>query len=406
VTQDARRLIRFRSFNPRWTMRAVVLLLLFLGCFTLPAFAGEAEIAVLRLVLAPGPVDLSLFGADFLKAVPADQIRAAVEPIKTMIGPVAGIEPRGGTSYAIETATHEMLADIALDAHGKIAGLLLHPPLAKSATIVDLLKELSAIAPKGAYLVSKNGTPVYSSNPDVALAVASAFKLGILKALRDDIGSGTRKWSDVVTLTAGDISLPSGVLQSWPVGSPLTLHTLAAEMISISDNTAADTLLRVVGRDKVEAALGIAPVLTTRELFTLKASPELKAKYQVADLAGKRAVMAELDALPLPDLSKGLPPLDEGVEYYLSPTTLCGLMRSVADLDVTQINPGVAQKADWRMISFKGGSEVGVLSLTTSLVDSTGTKWCVSAVWNAPGAIDEAKAMAAYAGVLSKLSKG
>jgi beta-lactamase class A len=368
--------------------------------------AGDAEIAALKAVLAPGPVDVALFNAAFLKAVPAAQIEAGVGPLKTLIGPVVSVEPRGGMSYAVETASHEMLADISLDADGKIGGLLFHAPLDKISGIEDLLKQIGTIAPQSAYLVLKDGKSVYAGNADTPLAVGSAFKLGVLKALRDEIDAGTRKWPDVVMLEAGDISLPSGTLQTWPVGSPLTLHTLAALMISISDNTAADLLLRIVGRDKVEAALGIAPVLTTRELFTLKANPALKAKYQAGDLAAKRAVLAEADLLPLPDGAKVGTPHDAAVEYDLSASKLCALIEAVGDLDVTQINPGVASKPDWTTLSFKGGSEIGVLSFVTLAVRADGARYCVSAIWNGDKAIDESAAAAAYAGVLGKLARG
>lgn len=52
-------------------------------------------------------------------------------------------------------------------------------------------------------------------------------------------------------MTLGEKSLPGGILQNWPKGAPLTLHTLAGLMISQSDNTAADTLLEILGRDVV-----------------------------------------------------------------------------------------------------------------------------------------------------------
>ena len=249
--------------------RLAALLGLVVALMTAPAVAGEAEIAAIKAVLAPGPVDANLFNAAFLKAVPPDRLQAATEPLKAQIGPVVAVEPRGGQTYAVETATYEMITDIVLDADGKIAGLLLHAPVQKNASLEDLLKQMATAAPQSAYVVLKDGKPIAASNPDQALAVGSAFKLGVLKALKDDIDSGRRKWSDVVTLKAEDMSLPSGMLQSWPAGAPLTLHTLATLMISISDNTAADTLLKLVGRDKVEAALGIAPVLSTRELFIL-----------------------------------------------------------------------------------------------------------------------------------------
>jgi len=68
-------------------------------------------------------------------------------------------------------------------------------------------------------------------------------------------------------------------LQNWPLGTPMTLQALATMMISISDNTATDTLISVVGRQEIEQMMrrtghsNIAkatPLLTTLEAFALK----------------------------------------------------------------------------------------------------------------------------------------
>ncbi|NMB11632.1 MAG: serine hydrolase [Firmicutes bacterium] len=53
--------------------------------------------------------------------------------------------------------------------------------------------------------------------------------------------------SSVIELKSDYISLPSGMLQEWPVGSPITLHTLASLMSSISNNTATNALIDVEG---------------------------------------------------------------------------------------------------------------------------------------------------------------
>ena len=371
-----------------------------------PALAGDKEIAAIKAVFSPAGLDTSLFADDFLKQVPAAQITAIVEQVGQGIGPIVDVLPKGGQSYLVETATYELPVDIVLDADGKISGLFFHPPVSKTATLDDLLKEMGAAAPQSAYLVTKNGAVVASSDADKALAVGSAYKLGILKALKDAIAAGTHKWDEVVTLTAGDKSLPTGQLQDWPVGSPVTLNTLATLMISISDNTAADALLRVVGRDKVEAALGIAPVLTTRELFVLKADAALRARYVGADLAGQRQILAEADTMPLPDVAAATTPHADGAEWYLSPTTLCELIGAVGDLDLTQINPGAAQRADWAKAAFKGGSEVGVLSAASLLTAKDGTVYCTAGIWNAPDKLDESGVIGAYASVLHKLASG
>ena len=156
----------------------------------------------------------------------------------------------------------------------------------------------------------------------------------------------------------------------------------------------------------MEAALGISLALTTRELFILKANRELLSRYVAADAEGARKVLVEVDALPLPDVSKIMTPFTPGAEWHVSPNKLCALMAEVAGLDVTQVNPGVVPKTDWGSMSFKGGSEVGVLSLVTQARGKDGTTYCVAATWNAPQALDEGKAETAYAGVLGKLARG
>ena len=389
-------------------MRAMVaaFIALLAGLMAAPAMAQDKEIATLRAVLAEGPLDPSLFAAEFLKAVPAAQLEPVLTNIKATIGPVVAVTHQSGPSYLVETATHEMSSDIVLDAADRIVGLFFRPPVASRATIDDLLKEMAAAAPRSAFLVTENGVPLHGKDADTPLAVGSAFKLGVLRALREQIEAGGHGWDEVAELTAPDISLPSGILQGWPVGAPLTLHTLAALMISMSDNTATDVLMRVVGRAAVEAALGVAPALTTRELFVLKAERDLLARYVAGDLAEKRAALDAAAGRPLPDGSKALTPHDEGAEWYVSPTALCALIESVADLDVMQINPGVATKRDWASVAFKGGSETGVLNLTTALTAKDGTRYCVAASWNDGEAIDETKATGAYAGLLARLAKG
>jgi beta-lactamase class A len=388
-------------------MRAILALAALLaGIIAMPVIAQGNEIAVLKAVLAEGPLDVGLFSAGFLAAVPATQLEPVVTSIKTTIGPVVAVTHKSGASYVVESATHEMPSEIVLGDDGKINGLLFRPPVAKNATIEDILGEMADLAPQSAFLVTENGVTLHAKDADSALAVGSAFKLGVLKALREQIDAGGKSWDQVAELTAADVSLSSGMLQGWPVGAPLTLHTLASFMISISDNTATDALMRIVGRETVETALGIAPALTTRELFTLKAERELMVRYQQGDLEEKRTVLAELAAKPLPDGSKMLTPHDHGAEWYVTPTALCALIEAVADLDVMRINPGVANKADWASVSYKGGSEIGVLNLTTLVMAKDGTRYCIAASWNDGKAIDEAKATSAYASLLAKLARG
>ena len=65
------------------------------------------------------------------------------------------------------------------------------------------------------------------------------------------------------------------------------------------------------------------------------------------------------------------------------------------------INPGVADPADFRHIAFKGGSDVGVLNLTTMVTTRHGRRVCFSATVNDPEhSIDELAFEGAYGAVL------
>ncbi|HEX8126995.1 MAG TPA: serine hydrolase [Allosphingosinicella sp.] len=243
---------------------------------------------------------------------------------------------------------------------------------------------------------------------DRPLAIGSAFKLFVLAELVRSVKAGERGWSDVVPL--GAPSLPSGIVQDWPRGSPVTLHSLAALMISRSDNSATDTLLGVLGRDKVERLLpelGVRspernrPFLATREAFALKlGDPALLAKWKAADEAGRRSLLAQLDRVESSTLDPtrrgGRPAEIATVEWFASPADLVRTLdwlRRNGDrtaLELLAINPGLGPAAakDFDYFGFKGGSEPGVLNLSFLLKTRSGSWLAVSASWN-----DEAAAL-------------
>jgi hypothetical protein len=253
------------------------------------------------------------------------------------------------------------------------------------------------------------GAPLISIGADKPLALGSTFKLYVLAALAEDVAAGRRKWSDVVPLDQK--SYPSGRLQDWPEGSPLTLHTLASLMISISDNTATDQLVRELGQKRMLRLMKDSghsnpsandPFLTTRQLFILKTlEPEL--------LAGRsaRAVLANpaaevLVAFANPSLDQVNAAFSGGpkalqIEWFASPADLTRLfahMRRTADPEafrIMAINPSAtpAIKANWDYIGFKGGSEPGVINLTWLLQDKQGRVHVLTLGWNNPAAVVE-----------------
>jgi beta-lactamase class A len=241
-------------------------------------------------------------------------------------------------------------------------------------------------------LLLANGQERAALSPDRPLAVSSGFKLAVLAALTEAVAAGRRSWEDVVELRPGWKSLPSGLLHEWPDGAPLTLHTLATLMIARSDNTAADGLIHLLGRDAVERlAPRNRPLLTTREWFTLTLSEDTSwlARYRAADESERRAVLAELIAQPAPEpsrLAQKAVVLD--VEWLFTPRELCALLGRVADLPLLQIAHGPIDADRWQRVAFKGGAEPGVLSVTADLQGGAGQQYCLAAVWNDERGLD------------------
>jgi hypothetical protein len=81
-------------------------------------------------------------------------------------------------------------------------------------------------------------------------------------------------------------------------------------------------------------------------------------------------------------------------------------MDHVASLPLMTIAPGVADASDFRRVAFKGGSDFGVVNLTTEVTTKRGTSFCFSATVNDPTkAVDPNAFMIAYGNVLSVLAR-
>jgi len=360
--------------------------------------------ALLRALWETPADSETLFGRSFLESVPFRRVESILTDLKQDCGAFETVVADSTDHhYTIRTARCGVPIRLHRDADGRISGLLFQPPIRLDATLDDVLAEIRMFDGAVSYAIYENGARVAGHAADRPLAVGSTFKLIVLAELRAMIEAGDARWADVVTLQPQHLSLPSGRLQNMPVGSPMTLHTLAAAMIAESDNTATDLLIDVVGRDRLERSSGLVPFLTTREMFQLKADGALYDRYAAAGPATRRTILADLRDAPLPPPERASGPWLEEAEWFLSTASLCAWMNRVADLDIAQINPGVVPAADWRTVAYKGGSQDGVLNLTTQASDDQGRTACVSMTWNADHAIDTDRLALLYGSAFAAL---
>jgi len=280
-------------------------------------------------------VDASLFAPSFLAAVPLAQLQANLTAIRTQFGAFVRAEVTGVQLQVIHERGVLNVESLHTDEQGHITALRIVPvaPEVDFKTLDEAQDAFSALSGQVSLLVQDvtTGQAVTAIQPSRLLAVASTFKLAILGELQAQVARGARAWTDEVTLTDADKSLPTGTLQDEAAGSRYTLRDLAARMISVSDNTATDLLLRVLGRAGVEARLGQTAIPNTREAFALKnpANLELLRAYRAAGLnrEARRTVVAQAAGAPLPAaaLFTGGPRARD-VEWFASTERLCRLM--------------------------------------------------------------------------------
>ena len=326
---------------------------------------------------------------------------------------------------------HPQTVTLSVDAHGQIDGLRLAaaptqaaPPVPATWAAVD--KQVEQAAPRTRLLVASvsggDCRPIQAIGATTPAPLGSAFKLYVLDALARAIAAGTVSWDQRLTLTSQLKSLPSGELSTEPAGTQLTVLQAAEDMISSSDNTAADLLINLVGRTAVEAAAaasGMAdpaldtPFLTTRELFVLKLDdwPALADRYLALDAAGRLAMLTgTVDRASLPTVAAATAwttPRDIGsIEWFASPADICKVYASLAALarepglapvaSVLQINDGGLglDPRQWQQVWFKGGSEPGVVTLNYLATTRGGRSYLVSVMAANPAAPISAAATA------------
>jgi beta-lactamase class A len=365
------------------------------------------------------------FDQIFLGKIPAAQLNATFAHVTSLRLNTVLTSTSEFATLAVTDNGQPQLVSLGVDAHGLINGLELaaepsQPALPVPATWAGVDKQVQQAAPQARLLVARLSgggcQTVHAVDATTPAPLGSAFKLYVLDALARAIAAGTVSWDQRLTLTSQLTSLPSGELSIEPAGTQVTVLQAAQDMISSSDNTAADLLLTLVGRTAVESAAassGMAdpaldtPFLTTRELFVLKLDdwPALAGRYLALNAAGRQAMLTgTIDRVPLSALHAAAPtgwaqPRDIGtIEWFASPADICRVYASLASLSrqpglapvasILEINNGSLNldQRQWTTTWFKGGSEPGVITLNYLATTRTGQSYVVSVLATNPTA--------------------
>jgi len=376
-----------------------------------PAASAAAPVtpaAALERVLTAPSQDPAWYSPELLAQVTTAQMDGIVASVRKQLGTFVKLTGDGADGNYVAVFTGGTIPCwIKVDANGLISGIFFKAPQPTAASLDDALARFAPLHGTLSYVVIQNGTERAARGQDKPLGVGSTFKLAVLTALVKQIDAGKRHWSDVVRVRDGWKSLPSGFLQTWPDGSHVTLETLASLMISISDNSATDLLIHTLGRAAIEPYAGAnVPLLTTHDMFALKTkgAAAARAAWRSGDAKARRRLIAVLDGAHLSADALDLQPADDDIDWQFTNRQLCALMAGVRRLPLFGINPGIATPSDWKSVAYKGGSDAGIISMTTWLVAKSGKEYCVSASLNdASAAVDENAFSLAYAAVIGRL---
>lgn len=380
----------------------------------IPPAIGTRTSEILTILRGQGDV-AATFHPTFLAEVPEEKLRGIATQLREQYGAplkVRKINASNDRQATFDVEFERGIGHLTLvlagpDGGNKVTGFWISQVDRKGDSLTAIQTDFAALGGESALgiyrLKGAEIRPVIETGARIALATGSSFKLAILAALDDDIRNGRRTWRDVVPLTHK--SLPSGQTQNWPDRAPMTLHSLATLMISISDNSATDTLLHTVGRERVSRFAmqhdmldkkGM-PILSTLEAFVLKepghqnvrerwAKGDINARTALLQADAARWTVADAKAV----MMSGAPQSIDTVEWFATPRQMANMLGWFAQKAnpearaILAVNPGLpdAARRGWSYIGFKGGSETGVIAANYLLTDKDGRSYIVTAAWN------------------------
>lgn len=380
-----------------------------------PAPAAETArldrgVALLDAWLKGVADEAATFAPVMLQTLPAEQLAAVRTQLIEASGPYQSITvaerttPGRGTAAAeFERAT--VTLRVSTDPKtGRVDGLFLANTAAKGGSLAAVTSDFASLPGRAGFTVARVGadgalTPLGGHAADTPLALGSAFKLTVLKRLADEVAAGRLRWDAVVPL--GEPSIPSGITQDWPAGTPMTLQALATLMISISDNTATDTLVRLLDPVALNRMLGAdGPMLTTVQATALKmpANADLLARWRDGDAAARARLLADhADRLTRSAVDvnafSDTPLAIDSAEWFASPDRTARLLAELSRNGpvvraVLGIVPGFEGDRNGRVAyaGFKGGSEPGVISMNWLVETTDGRRLVLAGSWMNPDA--------------------
>lgn len=272
----------------------------------------------------------------------------------------------------------------------------------------DVVSVFNSLPGHSAICINKFGKEKRELRGEQMHPLGSGFKLYVLAALEKGISVGMYDWHNEFPIVNEFKSLPSGILQHQESGKLISLYELAEYMIKISDNTATDHLINIIGRDAVEDTCKNCggrfyhknlPFLLSSEMFKIKwaCDQKLTEQYICAGEHDRREILDKIiKNIPLNAVGSNGISIDEptricDVEWFACVADLCEIMHQLKEKNSPQIFKILSQNTPfvvtspqgfWKYAGFKGGCEPGVFTSTYLLQDHNDQWYSIAIAWH------------------------
>lgn len=352
------------------------------------------------------------FTSEFRQEVPYDEFMTVVGQIadgrEWAVGEFEERDGMSGVARIVAGDGEAWRANMSLEnvPPHRIAGLFIQPtqpptlddPPADLDEAASRLREMGDLELAVMRVDGGECEPVFQAGEGDPAPVGSAIKLYVLGAVADAVDEGGLSWEDETPIVEEHRSIPTGVLQDEEAGTAFSIREMAETMIAFSDNTATDHLIGLVGRERVEAALGEygmespglnTPFMDTMDLTALKIGPAsgLATQWLEADEAGRRDILYQISDLrpgdlPLAEFTSPVRP--DQIEWFATPADMCRVLVELYErgeplTQILTINPGLPDDEGlFETVAFKGGSEPGLVAMNWLVERPDGARYVVA----------------------------
>lgn len=393
--------------------KIILLILTFLSQIAFAGLQEQADFICSQVIEKPNFKAEDHFSKSFLARVDYNRLVSIFQNIYADDGTCkkAAIYSNLPLLSKVELTTntaHQRLR-LSFDENGLITSLLYdgrdksHIRVNDINSIPQTLNQLGGISSVKVYDLT-NQRSVYDYKSNERLALGSEFKLYVLSYLNDLILNKKMSWSDQIALQDDLKSLPSGKMWQLPAGTQFSLQQYAENMISISDNTATDHLINLLGRQNIQNSMvgfnsylqDNSPLMTTMDMFRSRTLKEDQVNQYVQSNESDRLLILDnlKKSMSFNEVAEKLsdwsqPRYINKMEWFASTDDICKTISKIkiqADQDKTiydilsKNTPFIWTEKDqnFSYAGYKGGSEEGVITMTY-LLKLKNQKWiCLS----------------------------